>query len=768
MKKIIVAFGRMNPITSGHGVLVDKMNKLAKSEHADSRLYLSHTTGKKDPLSYNQKIKYAQEAFGKIAYKSSARSMSDMLKEVQSAGYTDVILVAGGADRVADFEKSVKRFSTKFDNIKVVSAGNREDGGEGGSQGVSASRMRSSAKSGDIETFKAMAHKKLSDKSLKDIYKTISGKEMMSEEILDEGLELIPQAMLGIYAAAGVWLWWKLGGAGKLKDKAVQKIRDIKLKKGLDQESIDQYSTATKEYIQSLSGGKKRFITSLLNKYKKTDPEDKDALLAITKDIQKYIDKYENERIRDEREEKAKQMLRDGRPMTHVVKELEIPKWLVRSYRDQVANEETELDEATGAEVKKWAKAQGISIKVRKVSGKNPFLQIRSGDDKPLPNDLVKKAIIAQYGKVPDAVKDTSNIDYGNFNNRTVSLGVDAWGKVISEETELDEVTSAQRVKTSLKRGRALRKGTGLQKKLARRKKIVSRKKGQQLKNVAKNSRRTAVKQQRRKLVGGAKLKSGAGGVAKRVRSSALFDRSTGAKTRAGRSKIKIARASRKRIIRSSFEALLDKAQTAAVDMDIVMEVYYRGCDDFPKYAVGNITEEQFAFSRVNSFLAGGAASKMDADLYEMIEEDGGAGEWGTDQLRKKYCEDTPGQTQDINTMYDKYQGTVKPEVGDTYVNLALGKTNEAFEALDEMKGVNLLRMVQQAVKSSTNPKAFEKAVKTMQHVRMKRPEKSAGNVLNSVAGTFQLGNRELQDYIKKQIKAGKVPASILEDNNDE
>ena len=628
--------------------------------------------------------------------------------------------------------------------------------------------MRSSAKSGDIETFKAMAHKKLSDKSLKDIYKTISGKEMMSEEILDEGLELIPQAMLGIYAAAGVWLWWKLGGAGKLKDKAVQKIRDIKLKKGLDQESIDQYSTATKEYIQSLSGGKKRFITSLLNKYKKTDPEDKDALLAITKDIQKYIDKYENERIRDEREEKAKQMLRDGRPMTHVVKELEIPKWLVRSYRDQVANEETELDEATGAEVKKWAKAQGISIKVRKVSGKNPFLQIRSGDDKPLPNDLVKKAIIAQYGKVPDAVKDTSNIDYGNFNNRTVSLGVDAWGKVISEETELDEVTSAQRVKTSLKRGRALRKGTGLQKKLARRKKIVSRKKGQQLKNVAKNSRRTAVKQQRRKLVGGAKLKSGAGGVAKRVRSSALFDRSTGAKTRAGRSKIKIARASRKRIIRSSFEALLDKAQTAAVDMDIVMEVYYRGCDDFPKYAVGNITEEQFAFSRVNSFLAGGAASKMDADLYEMIEEDGGAGEWGTDQLRKKYCEDTPGQTQDINTMYDKYQGTVKPEVGDTYVNLALGKTNEAFEALDEMKGVNLLRMVQQAVKSSTNPKAFEKAVKTMQHVRMKRPEKSAGNVLNSVAGTFQLGNRELQDYIKKQIKAGKVPASILEDNNDE
>ena len=263
-------------------------------------------------------------------------------------------------------------------------------------------------------------------------------------------------------------------------------------------------------------------------------------------------------------------------------------------------------------------------------------------------------------------------------------------------------------------------------------------------------------------------MKSGAGGVAKRVRSSALFDRSTGAKTRAGRSKIKIARASRKRIIRSSFEALLDKAQTAAVDMDIVMEVYYRGCDDFPKYAVGNITEEQFAFSRVNSFLAGGAASKMDADLYEMIEEDGGAGEWGTDQLRKKYCEDTPGQTQDINTMYDKYQGTVKPEVGDTYVNLALGKTNEAFEALDEMKGVNLLRMVQQAVKSSTNPKAFEKAVKTMQHVRMKRPEKSAGNVLNSVAGTFQLGNRELQDYIKKQIKAGKVPASILEDNNDE
>ena len=44
------------------------------------------------------------------------------------------------------------------------------------------------------------------------------------------------------------------------------------------------------------------------------------------------------------------------------------------------------------------------------------------------------------------------------------------------DEEDLQEVSSAQKIKTSLKRGRALRKGTSQQRKLARGKKLISKK----------------------------------------------------------------------------------------------------------------------------------------------------------------------------------------------------------------------------------------------------------------------------------------------------
>ena len=61
-KTAVVAFGRMNPPTIGHQKLVDKMASLAQGEKA--KLFLSHTQDKKkNPLSYEQKIRYAKEAF---------------------------------------------------------------------------------------------------------------------------------------------------------------------------------------------------------------------------------------------------------------------------------------------------------------------------------------------------------------------------------------------------------------------------------------------------------------------------------------------------------------------------------------------------------------------------------------------------------------------------------------------------------------------------------------------------------------------------------
>jgi hypothetical protein len=74
-------------------------------------------------------------------------------------GYSDVTMVAG-SDRVREFENILTKYNGvssrhgmyNFDNIKVVSAGERDPDAEGAS-GMSASKMRAAAAKGDIKSF---------------------------------------------------------------------------------------------------------------------------------------------------------------------------------------------------------------------------------------------------------------------------------------------------------------------------------------------------------------------------------------------------------------------------------------------------------------------------------------------------------------------------------------------------------------------------------------------------------------------------------------
>ena len=108
MKKVVFTFGRMNPPTIGHEKLVNKLKAVATKEKADARLYLSHTNKPgTDPLSYKDKLKFAQKAFG-IAYKSNAKQIFQIAKELQNEGYTHVYMVVG-SDRVAEFNGLLKK-----------------------------------------------------------------------------------------------------------------------------------------------------------------------------------------------------------------------------------------------------------------------------------------------------------------------------------------------------------------------------------------------------------------------------------------------------------------------------------------------------------------------------------------------------------------------------------------------------------------------------------------------------------------------------------
>jgi hypothetical protein len=153
-KIAVFAFGRMNPPTIGHKKLVDKM----AGYPGDHFLFLSHTQKPKtDPLSFAEKVFFAQKSFGSSVTvgNKDVKTIIQAMQHLQSQGYNEVVYIAG-SDRVESFTKLLNTYNGKdyeFDNIDVVSAGERDPDAEG-AEGMSASKLKAAAVEDDFETFK--------------------------------------------------------------------------------------------------------------------------------------------------------------------------------------------------------------------------------------------------------------------------------------------------------------------------------------------------------------------------------------------------------------------------------------------------------------------------------------------------------------------------------------------------------------------------------------------------------------------------------------
>ena len=188
-KVAVFTFGRMNPPTIGHLALTEKLVKVARQLRATPLIYLSHSQdSKKNPLSYDEKLKLAKAAFGpRLVVKSRSRTIIQIMKELQRS-YTDVVLVVG-SDRVAEFKKLLETYNGrdyKFESIKVVSAGTR-DPDDAGVRGMSASKMRDMAARKDLRGFERGLPPSI--KSMADIIIGMIRAGMKLQEELDaEGL----------------------------------------------------------------------------------------------------------------------------------------------------------------------------------------------------------------------------------------------------------------------------------------------------------------------------------------------------------------------------------------------------------------------------------------------------------------------------------------------------------------------------------------------------------------------------------------------------
>ena len=161
----VFTFGRFNPPTIGHQKLLDKVASVAKSNPgAPYYIFASHSENpKKDPLPYVKKVAYMKKMFSKHSRNITTtrdRTVFELAVTLHNKGHRAIVMVVG-SDRVTEFDTLLNKYNGVegrhgyygFDNIEVISAGERDPDAEGVT-GMSASKMRAAASANDYDTFK--------------------------------------------------------------------------------------------------------------------------------------------------------------------------------------------------------------------------------------------------------------------------------------------------------------------------------------------------------------------------------------------------------------------------------------------------------------------------------------------------------------------------------------------------------------------------------------------------------------------------------------
>ena len=157
-KKLIFAFGRFNPPTTGHAKLMKEVITQARKNNANHIVYASASQDKRsNPLDVRTKVKFMQKMFRQNKIKAAGgtqRTFMEILKFYNKM-YGEIVMVAG-SDRISEFQKLADKYNGRdydYKSIKVVSSGERDPDAEGVT-GMSASKMREMAKNDDYRSFK--------------------------------------------------------------------------------------------------------------------------------------------------------------------------------------------------------------------------------------------------------------------------------------------------------------------------------------------------------------------------------------------------------------------------------------------------------------------------------------------------------------------------------------------------------------------------------------------------------------------------------------
>lgn len=175
---VVFAFGRFQPPTIGHEMMVQSIMITAAAGGADHAIYVSKTQDKKkNPLSVDDKIAFLREmcpTTNFIACDNVVRTPVEAAKALNEK-YRNLVFISG-ADRIETLGKVIEQqngVDYHYDNILLLSAGDRDPDSDG-VEGISGTAAREAALRGDFDAFRNCISENISNNKAELLMEMIS------------------------------------------------------------------------------------------------------------------------------------------------------------------------------------------------------------------------------------------------------------------------------------------------------------------------------------------------------------------------------------------------------------------------------------------------------------------------------------------------------------------------------------------------------------------------------------------------------------------
>ena len=760
----VFTFGRFNPPTTGHEKLIDALAK-QQSKNAGSMMYVypSHSqNAKKDPLPHTLKIAYMRKMFPK--YKSNvivskSRTALEAAVELHKKGHRSIVMVVG-SDRVTEFNTLLNKYNGVdsrhgfygFDNIKVVSAGERDPDSEGVS-GMSASKMRAAAADGDFDLFKTGVPSTFKD-SLK-LYNDVR-KNLGIREERDMGEMTDFETLRDLYLTGKLWNVGDIveahGHEGKVINKGTNyltfvsedgKVHKTWLHDIVERDYKKEYENyqGTPEQIARRSSRNKarRLMGDKAVKGKDVGHKDNNPLNNDPSNL-KMEDPSKNRReprLRNEVKQDKEIKDREGtQPAKYYAKDAEGDTMAKSTKQARARHFDKKKSGPAPGDASATTKPSKHTKKFKQMFGEKPIDEARA---KQAVNSRgkVQKLVTAHGLKFKGKVYKEIDMELVKINNSTemVTFNIIHPKEIFGNETNISF--------KALKRGPFMATDTSKINEVLGKDADM----GDYIKDFEKSDSpqfKGKSKEKRKEMAIAAYLSKN-----EELEFYQLDEK---------------------------IEGLVTKAKKSGMPYGILKKVYDRGMAAYKTGHRPGTTAQQWAFARVNSFVtkSAGTWGKADADLAKQVRGE----DFGMIPKKKRkghevlgtggaFGEEDKSKTNEENPCWDGFKQVGMKTKGGKQVPNCVPEETTAEDCCDDcIDEKTFAKMAFDKIYKMTHPKHYDALVKTYANLIRNEPQKTHAHLAGRAVRQYntKVDAKALMTYVNKLVAMGKLPKELKAD----